>query len=88
MATVMRRLLTAHAVQFNLRYKRHGHLFENRDKLFLCEKAPYFLELVRYIHLNPLRISVVKDLKELNKDRYCGSSVIIGKNRSQMAKYR
>jgi len=31
-ATVMRRLLTGHAVQFNLRHNRHGHLFQNRYK--------------------------------------------------------
>jgi REP element-mobilizing transposase RayT len=42
-ATVMRRLLTGHAVQFNLRHNRHGHLFQNRYKSFLCEEDPYLL---------------------------------------------
>ena len=28
---------------------------------FLCEEDPYLLELVRYIHLNPIR-AVIKDL--------------------------
>lgn len=37
------------------------------------------LELVRYIHLNPLRAGVVKDLKALDEYPYCGHSVIIGK---------
>ena len=78
-ATVMRRLLTGHAVQFNRRHKRHGHLFQNRYKSFLCEEEPYLLELVRYIHLNSLRAGVVKDLKGLNEYRYCGNSVILGK---------
>ncbi len=63
LATVMRRLLTGHAVQFNRRHKRHGHLFQNRYKSFLCEEDPYLLELVRYIHLNPIRAGIVKDLK-------------------------
>jgi len=46
-STVMRRLLTGHAVAFNKRHKRYGHLFQNRYKSFLCEEDAYLLELVR-----------------------------------------
>jgi putative transposase len=35
-ATVMRRLLTGYAVQFNRRHRRHSHLFQNRYKAILC----------------------------------------------------
>lgn len=45
LAEVMRRLMTGYAVWFNLRYKRSGHLFQNRYKAILCEKEPYLLEL-------------------------------------------
>ena len=65
-ATVMRRLLTGYAVTYNRRHKRHGHLFQNRYKSILCQEDPYLLELVRYIHLNPLRSGLVKDLKSLD----------------------
>jgi putative transposase len=34
--------------------------------------------VVRYIHLNPLRASIVSDLTELDQFRYCGHSAIIG----------
>jgi predicted transcriptional regulator len=78
-AKVMLRLLTGHAVQFNRRHRRHGHLFQNRYKSFLCEEAPYLLELVRYIHLNPLRAGAIKDFKDLRNYPYCGHSVIMGK---------
>jgi len=78
-ATVMRRLLTGYAVSFNRRHRRHGHLFQNRYKSFLCEEDVYLKELVRYIHLNPLRAKVVKDIKELGKYRWCGHSVLMGK---------
>ena len=77
-ATVMRRLLTGYAQQFNRRHKRHGQLFQNRYKSILCQEDPYLLELVRYIHLNPLRAKVVKDLKELKSYRYGGHSVLMG----------
>ena len=64
-STVMRRLLTGYAQQFNRRHRRYGHLFQNRYKSFLCEEELYLLELVRYIHLNPIRAGRVKDLKVL-----------------------
>jgi putative transposase len=77
-ATVMRRLLTGHAQQFNRRHNRHGQLFQNRYKSFLCEEDPYLLELVRYIHLNPLRAGIVKELRQLNSYHYCGHAVLMG----------
>jgi REP element-mobilizing transposase RayT len=78
-ATVMRRLLTGYAQQFNRRYRRHGHLFQNRYKSILCEEDPYLLELVRYIHLNPVRARVVKDIKELRSYSFSGHSVLVGR---------
>lgn len=78
-AKVMQRLLTGYAQQFNRRHKRHGQLFQNRYKSFLCEEDPYLLELVRYIHLNPLRSRVVRDLKQLSTYPFCGHHVLMGK---------
>jgi len=77
-ATLMRRLLTGYAQQFNRRHRRHGQLFQNRYKSFLCEEDAYLLELVRYIHLNPLRAGIVKDLKALNNYAWCGHRVLMG----------
>ncbi|MDY7033935.1 MAG: transposase [Thermodesulfobacteriota bacterium] len=74
----MRRLMTGHAVLFNKRHKRRGHLFQNRYKSIVCEDDPYFLELVRYIHLNPLRAGLVKDLNALDHYLWSGHSVIMG----------
>ena len=78
-STIMRRLLTGYAVTFNRRYRRHGKLFQNRYKSILCQEDPYFLELVRYIHLNPLRAKLVNNLTELSKYPYAGHSAILGK---------
>lgn len=79
-STVMRRLLTGYAVSYNFRHRRHGHLFQNRYKSILCQEDSYLSELVRYIHLNPLRAAIVKNLRALNKYPYCGHSSIVGKN--------
>jgi len=75
----MGRLLTGYAVSYNKRHKRHGQLFQNRYKSVICEEDPYFMELVRYIHLNPLRAHIVPDIKTLNSYPYTGHSAIMGK---------
>jgi putative transposase len=80
-AGLMRRLLTGYAVSYNRRHSRHGQLFQNRYKSVICQEDRYLLELVRYIHLNPLRARVVTDLRELNGYSYCGHSALMGKRK-------
>ena len=79
LAGLMRRLLTGYAINFNHRYKRHGHLFQNRYKSIICQEDTYLGELVRYIHLNPVRTGIVPDIRELNGYAYCGHSALMGK---------
>lgn len=79
LAPVMRRLLTSYAVYYNLRHERSGHLFQNRYKSIVCEEDSYLLELIRYIHLNPLRAGLVSDLAALDGYPWSGHSVIMGK---------
>ena len=78
----MRRLMTGYAVTFNKRHKRSGYLFQNRYKSVVCEEDPYLLELMRYIHLNPLRAGLVCDLKELDKYPWTGHSAILGRSKN------
>jgi len=59
-------------------HRRSGHLFQNRYKSILCQEDPYLLELVRYIHLNPLRAKQVATLKQLDWYRYSGHSALVG----------
>lgn len=77
-ATVMRRLLTGYAVSFNHRHRRHGHVFQNRYKSILCQEDAYLLELVRYIHLNPLRAGIVPGCEALGWFPYAGHGAIAG----------
>ena len=80
----MRRLMTGYAVTFNRRHKRIGHLFQNRYKSIVCEEDAYLLELIRYIHLNPIRAGLVNDLRKLDRYRWCGHSAILGKRRNPL----
>ena len=94
LATIMRRLLTGYAVSFNRRHKRRGQLFpregpstggrepeENRYKSIVCQEDAYLKELVRYIHLNPVRTGIVENLKGLNRYPYCGHSSVMGRKK-------
>jgi REP element-mobilizing transposase RayT len=60
LSRIMQTLLFAYASYFNRRYGEVGHLFQGRHKAILCDKDAYLLELVRYIHLNPVRANIVK----------------------------
>jgi putative transposase len=82
-AKFMRRFLTGYAIFYNRRHRRHGHLFQNRYKSIICDENTYFAELVRYIHLNPLRAGAVKTLAELNRYQYCGHSILMGTTKYQ-----
>jgi len=45
---------------YNIKYKKWGHLFQGRYKAIVCEKDSYFLELSAYLHLNPVRAGLVE----------------------------
>lgn len=79
LADLMRRLLTGYAISFNRRHGRSGHLFQNRYHSVVCDENAYLLELIRYIHLNPLRAGLVKDLNALERFSWTGHGVVLGK---------
>jgi len=83
LSTFMLRLLSGYAASYNQRHQRHGHLFQNRYKSIVCEEDPYFVELVRYIHLNPLRATLVESLARLDRYRWSGHSVLMGRTRNK-----
>lgn len=78
---LMSRLLTGYAVWFNNKYQRHGQLFQNRYKSILCQEDPYLKELVRYIHLNPLRAGLVENIESLDQYPWCGHSALMNKTK-------
>ena len=75
---MMRRLMTGYAVGFNLRHRRCGHLFQNRYKAILCDEDSYLTGLIAYIHLNPRRAGLVKNLADLSGYRWCGHGAMLG----------
>ncbi|MGN1158245.1 MAG: transposase [Agathobacter sp.] len=58
---IMNHLLCSYAKSFNHRYGYTGHLFESRYTSCLIDDPVYFLEVSRYIHLNPVRAGMVRE---------------------------
>ena len=44
-----------------------------------CQEDAYLKELVRYIHLNPMRARIVENIKEFDRYRFCRHAVIMVK---------
>jgi putative transposase len=78
-SNLMLGLLTGHVVSFNHRYHRHGPVFQNRFKAIIYQEDRYMNELVRYIHLNPLRAGITRDLSTSMHYKYCSHSTLMGK---------
>ena len=64
LSKIMQVLQFRYTRYFNKRYRKVGHLFQGRYKAILCDKEAYLLELIRYIHLNPLRAGIAGDPAE------------------------
>jgi len=83
LSDLMRKVLTGYAIYFNRRHRRHGYLYQNRYKSILCQEDVYYLELIRYIHLNPVRAGIVKTLKQLDRYPWTGHAFIVGTKKNK-----
>jgi len=83
LSELMKRLLTGYAVYFNRRHGRSGYVYQNRYKSILCQEERYLLSLVQYIHLNPVRAKIVKDINGLDRYKWTGHSVLMGKQQRE-----
>lgn len=64
LSKVMQNLLYRFTRYYNKRHRKIGHLFQGRYRAILCDKESYLLELIRYLHLNPVRAKLVRDPKQ------------------------
>lgn len=66
----MRHLNGVYTQKLNRRHARVGHVFQGRFKGILVERDSYLLELARYIVLNPVRASMVKNVRQWKWSSY------------------
>lgn len=77
---LMAPVLGGFAGNYNRRHHRSGYVFQNRFTSILCDEDSYLLELVRYIHLNPLRASMIESVVTLGSYPWTGHAGIVGKH--------
>jgi putative transposase len=76
---LMRATHSRYAKYFNKKYKRRGYVFQDRFKSIISQDQRYLEELIRYVHLNPLRAGICPTIEELDRYPWCGHSVLLGK---------
>ena len=64
LSRIMQNLGVRFTLWMNRHHKRSGHIFQGRFKAILIDCDSYLLELVRYIHLNPVRAKMVANPEE------------------------
>lgn len=74
----MRRISGSYARYFNKRHERRGYLFQDRYKSLATRDFFYFKELVRYVHLNPVRAKLVANLEALAEFEWTGHRAVLG----------
>ncbi|MDX8394752.1 MAG: transposase, partial [Mariprofundales bacterium] len=72
LSEIMHNLSFRYTRWFNCHQKRFGHLFQGRYKATLVDENNYFLALVRYIHLNPVRASMVAEADDYGWSGHAG----------------
>ncbi|MGX8714856.1 MAG: transposase [Lachnospiraceae bacterium] len=58
---IMKPVMQNYAMWFNKKYGYEGHVFDSRYTSRLIENNLYFLEVSRYIHLNPVKAQMVRE---------------------------
>ena len=57
-ARIIKRIAASYSFYFNKKYKRIGHVFQERYKSEIIETESYLLTAIRYVHQNPLKSGI------------------------------
>ena len=70
LSLVFRRIGARYVYWYNWKYKRSGHLFQDRYKSEAVESDPYFTVVLRYIHQNPMKAGICGSIGEYRWSSY------------------
>ena len=68
--SIMKRVVVKFVYYYNVKYSRIGHLFQDRYKSEPVETDEYFLQVIRYIHQNPIKAGICEKMKEYKYSSY------------------
>ncbi|WP_312422430.1 transposase [Anaerospora hongkongensis] len=68
---IMKRIGVHYVAWYNRKYKRCGHLFQDRFQSEVVEDEAYLLVVLRYIHQNPVKAGIVEDMADYGSSSYC-----------------
>lgn len=98
---IFRRIGASYVYWYNEKYKRRGHLFQDRFRSEPVEDDTYFLTVLRYIHQNPVKAGIVKDIEQyfwssyneyIGKDGFCDIEFVLNifseNNKEAIKKFR
>ncbi len=66
----LKRIAGSYVYWYNWKYKRSGHLFQDRFKSEPVEDDGYFITVLRYIHQNPVKAGLCKGVAEYQYSSY------------------
>jgi REP element-mobilizing transposase RayT len=69
---LIKRISSSYVYWYNQKYERCGHLFQERFKSEAVETEEYFLVVLRYIHQNPLKAGITKNISKYLWSSYQG----------------
>lgn len=74
---IMQQVNNAYSKNYNKRYKRTDHVFGGRYKAILVKDDAYLLSLLRYVHQNPVRAKMCKEVKDYrwSSDQYYRNNI-------------
>jgi putative transposase len=75
---LMRSLNSTYARYYGRKHKRKGYLFQDRFRSIATQDQGYLEELLRYVHLNPVRAGICRGLRELERYQWCGHGAVMG----------
>lgn len=67
---IFKRICSRYVYWYNVKYQRVGHLFQDRFKSEPVENDSYFLTVIRYIHQNPVKAGLCKNIKDYKYSSY------------------
>ena len=68
---ILKRIAGSYVYWYNWKYKRSGHLFQDRFKSEPVDDDSYFLTVLRYIHQNPVKSGLCKEVLDYQYSSYC-----------------